>query len=92
LRLEVHVRAGAARTEVGGSHDGALVVRVAEPPDRGRATNAALGAVADALGVPHRAVTLVRGATSRRKLVDVAAGDSERAVQERIRQLLGAAE
>lgn len=56
---------------MGGEHDGALVVRVAEPADRGRATAAALAAVADALGLPARSVTLVRGATSRRKLLDV---------------------
>ncbi len=71
MRLEIHVRPNASRTEVGGTHDGILVVRVAAPPDAGRATDAALGALADALGVPRRTVALVRGATSRRKLVEV---------------------
>ena len=65
------MRPGASSTEVGGEYDNALVVRVVEPADGGRATDAALRAVAEALGVPRRSVTLVRGASSRRKLVEI---------------------
>jgi uncharacterized protein YggU (UPF0235/DUF167 family) len=71
VRIEIHVRPGASATAVGGEFDGALVVRVVERPDRGRATDAALGALADALSLPRRSVRLVRGATSRRKVVDL---------------------
>jgi len=71
VRLEIHVTPGASATIVGGSRGGALVVRVTQRPERGRATNAALEAVADALGVPRSAVVLVRGGRSRRKVVDV---------------------
>jgi len=71
MRLEIHVLPNAARTFVGGSHGGLLVVRVAEPADEGRATKAALRAVAHALGVRAGAVSLVRGATSRQKLLEV---------------------
>jgi len=60
---------------VGGEHDGALVVRVSERAVDGRATEAALAAVAAAFGVRRHAVTLVAGATSRRKLVDVPGAD-----------------
>lgn len=56
---------------VGGSHDGALVVRVAERPVDGRATEAALVALADAVGVKRREVALVTGASSRTKVVEV---------------------
>jgi uncharacterized protein YggU (UPF0235/DUF167 family) len=41
----------------------------------GKATEAALAAVAGAFGVRRSAVTLVSGASSRTKIVDVAAGD-----------------
>ena len=75
LRVSVRVRPGAGRTTVGGEHGGALVVRVAAPPVDGRATEAALAAVATAFGVRRSAVTLVTGATSRTKVVDVAGGD-----------------
>jgi len=78
LRVTIRVRPGAGRTVVGGSHDGALVVRVAAPPVDGRATEAALAAVADAFGVRQRDVTLVTGATARTKTVDVVGGDRDR--------------
>jgi uncharacterized protein (TIGR00251 family) len=74
MRLELHVRPGASRTVVGGSHDGALVVRVNARAVDGQATDAALRAVADAFGVRRAAVTLVRGATSRSKIVDIDGG------------------
>ena len=60
---------------MGGGHDGALVVRVSAPAVDGRATAAALSALADAFGVRRRAVTLVTGATSRTKIVEVAGAD-----------------
>jgi hypothetical protein len=41
----------------------------------GKATEAALAAVADAFGVRRSAVTLVSGASSRTKIVDIDAGD-----------------
>jgi uncharacterized protein len=67
----VRVRPGASRTEVGGSHDGALVIKVAARAVDGQATKAALQALAKALGVRRRDVVLVTGATSRTKVVDV---------------------
>jgi uncharacterized protein len=71
LRVALHVRPSSSGTRVGGSHDGALVVRVVEAAERGRATEAALRALADALAVPRAAVQLVGGATSRRKWVEI---------------------
>jgi uncharacterized protein YggU (UPF0235/DUF167 family) len=57
---------------VGGRYgDAALVVAVQAPAVDGRATAAALEALAKALGCPAREVSLVMGATSRTKLVDV---------------------
>lgn len=48
-----------------------LVVAVHAPAVDGRATAAALTALAEALGVPAREVTLVSGATTRTKIVEV---------------------
>jgi uncharacterized protein len=78
LRMRIRVRPGAGRTVVGGEHDGALVVRVAAPPVDGRATEAALVAVAAAFRVRRRDVALVTGATSRTKVVDVLGDDRDR--------------
>ncbi len=71
MRLTVRVRPGASRTQVGGSYDGSLVVRVGARAVDGAATAATLEALAKALGVPRRSVVLVSGATSRTKVVDV---------------------
>ena len=75
VRIAVWVRPGSAHPGVGGEHDGALVVRVSPRAVDGKATAAALAAVADAFGVRRPAVTLVAGAASRRKIVDVAGAD-----------------
>ncbi len=81
MRIPIRVRPGAGRTVVGGEHDGALVVRVGARAVDGKATEAALAAVAEAFGVRRSAVTLVSGATSRTKVVDVDGG-SDDALQE----------
>ena len=60
---------------MGGEPDGALVVRVSAPAVDGRATEAALRAIAAAFGVRRRAVTLIAGAASRTKIVEVAGAD-----------------
>ena len=73
-KVAVRVKPGAARARVGGSYGdtGALVVAVTERAVDGRATAAALRAVAKALGVPRSAVTLLTGAVSRDKVLLVA--------------------
>jgi hypothetical protein len=76
MRIAVRVRPGSARPSVGGQHDGALVVRVSARAVDGQATAAALAAVAAAFGVRRQAVTLIAGASSRTKMVDVAGADS----------------
>lgn len=66
------MKPGAGRTRVGGRYgDAALVVAVQVPAVDGRATAAALAALAKALGCPSRDVRLVSGATSRTKFVEV---------------------
>lgn len=69
--MPIRVRPGSRTTHVGGSFDGALVVKVAARAEGGRATEAALVALASALGVRRRDVALVSGATSRAKLVEI---------------------
>ena len=71
MRVAIRVRPGASRTRVGGRYGERLVVAVTARAVDGAATQAALTAVADALGVRPRHVTLVTGATSRDKVVDV---------------------
>lgn len=75
MRVSIRVRPGARRTRVGGRYgDDILVVAVQQPAVDGRATSAALAAVAKALRVRPRAVVLISGATSRTKLIEVPDG------------------
>jgi uncharacterized protein len=78
MRFTIWVRPGSAHPAVGGEHGGALVVRVGARPVGGRATEAALAAVAQAFGVRRAAVTLVTGESSRAKLIEVAGADPAR--------------
>lgn len=82
LSVAVRVRPGAGRTRVGGSYAGphgpALIVAVGAPAVDGKATEAVRVALADALGVRPRDVTLRLGATSRDKVFTVAGDVAER--------------
>jgi len=73
--IAVRVRPGASRTAVGGRYEGvngpALVVAVSAPPVDGRATEAVLAAIAEAVGVRRRQVELVSGSTARDKRIAV---------------------
>ncbi len=69
------VRPGSSRPGVGGERNGALIVQVSARAVDGQATEAALAAVAAAFGVRRRAVTLVAGAASRTKILEVEGAD-----------------
>jgi len=74
------VRPGASRAGIGGSHDGALVVRVCEPASDGRANAAVARELAERFGVARRSVRIVSGTRSRRKVVEVDGDDDELAI------------
>jgi uncharacterized protein (TIGR00251 family) len=71
VQLMLHVQPGARATAVAGRHGDAIKVRLAAPPVDGRANEALVAFVADLAGVPGRDVRLVRGATSRSKVIEV---------------------
>jgi uncharacterized protein (TIGR00251 family) len=71
LVLAIHAQPGAKRTEVAGVHGDALKIRVAAPPVEGKANAELMRFLAEAFGVSQRAVTLLRGEGSRRKLVRI---------------------
>ena len=80
LRIPIRVKPGASRASVGGAYAGprgsALVVSVTARAVDGKATEAALVAVARALGVRRSAVRLHSGERSRDKVLEVTAGDA----------------
>jgi uncharacterized protein len=75
--ITIRVHPGASRARVGGWHaepgrEPMLGVWVMQRAVDGKATEAALDAVADRLGVRRRSVRLVSGARARVKVVEVA--------------------
>ncbi len=70
-RLKLHLTPGARQEGIGGWQGGALRLRVRARPEKGRANEAALRLLADRLGLPRAALSIIRGATSRDKLVQV---------------------
>jgi uncharacterized protein len=93
LRITIRVRPGAARTRVGGTWGTGstggpgqiLCVWVHQRAVGGKATEAALGALAGALGVPRRSLRLVTGERARVKIVEV--GDPPAGLAERVADL-----
>lgn len=61
----------ASRSEIAGWQEGALKVRVAAPPVDGQANEELSRTLAQHLGVPKRAVSVVSGQSSRRKRVAI---------------------
>src|ERR1700727_2080672 len=74
MRVTIRVRPGSARPSVGGGHDGALIVRVSARAVDGKATEAALTAVADSFGGRRSGACLFPADSSRTKVVDIDAG------------------
>ena len=54
-----------------GERDGAVLIRIAAPPIDGKANQALIAFVAKTLGLPKGAVTILRGETSRNKVIRV---------------------
>ena len=73
--IAVRVKPGSSRIRVGGRHDGphgpALIVAVTAPPVDGRATEATIRALAEALRVKPSTLAVRVGATSRDKVIAV---------------------
>jgi uncharacterized protein (TIGR00251 family) len=77
--IAVHAQPGAGKTELVGRHGDALKMRVAVPPERGRANEALGKLLAETFGVKAAAVTVVGGETSRTKRFKVDGVDLETA-------------
>ena len=69
--LAIKAIPNAPRSAVAGWLGEALKVKVKAPPVEGRANDALCEFLADELGLPRRAVTVLRGDTSRLKLIRI---------------------
>ena len=78
LRFEVHAKPRARKSAVVGVSEGKLEVALAAQPVDGAANDALVELLSDLLGVPKRAVSILRGGSSRHKLVSVDGIDESR--------------
>ena len=69
--LAIKAIPNAPRSEIVGWLGEALKLKIHAPPVEGRANEALCEFLADRLGLPHRAVVVIRGATSRQKVVRI---------------------
>lgn len=68
-RLRLRVSPGAGKAGIVGRHGDGWKIRVTAPPENGRANEAVLRLLAEALSVPRNDLTLVSGHTGRDKIV-----------------------
>lgn len=80
-RLRIRVSPGARKTELVGRQGEAWKVRVAAPPERGRANDAVLKLLAEHLRIPAAELTLVSGRSGRDKVVELHGLGAEEAAQ-----------
>jgi uncharacterized protein (TIGR00251 family) len=71
VRLEIKVQPRSSRNQVAGEQDGALKIKLTAPPVDGEANQALIDYLSSLLGVPKRNVKLIKGETSRNKLVEI---------------------
>jgi len=70
-RIAVHIVPRASKTEIVGMHGDALKIRLAAPPVDGKANQALIAFLAAHYNVPARAISIVSGETSRRKVIEI---------------------
>jgi uncharacterized protein len=80
-RLRLRVSPGARRAAIVGRYGEAWKVHVSAPPERGQANDAVVRLLAERLGLPPSGVSLVSGAASRDKVVELRGLDEAEAVR-----------
>ena len=79
IRVRLRVSPGARKTELAGRHGDGWKVRVSAPPENGRANDAVLALLAERVGLPRRALSIVSGHRGRDKVVEMTGIDLEEA-------------
>ncbi len=70
--MRLRVSPGAGRAEIIGRYADGWKVRVTAAPEHGRANDAVIRLLADALSVPRESLTIVSGHSGRDKIVELA--------------------
>lgn len=81
------MKPNASKPKVGGSYADRLIVAVHEPAVDGRANAAVIEALAEALELRKRSITIVSGETSKRKTITIDISSAEAELVKRISTL-----
>lgn len=71
MRISIRVKTNARRNEVTKLEDGKFLVRVTVPPVDGKANEKIIEVLAEYFGKPKRCVAILRGETSKEKIIEV---------------------
>jgi uncharacterized protein (TIGR00251 family) len=69
VRIAVHVMPNAKKSEVSGLQGDAIKIRLQAPALEGRANEALIRFLAEALNLPRSAISITHGQTNKRKLL-----------------------
>jgi uncharacterized protein (TIGR00251 family) len=69
--IEIHLQPGAKRNEIVGFREGVLYAKVTALPQKGQANRALVELMAQTLGIPKSNVEIIRGQSSRSKVIAV---------------------
>ena len=70
-RLAVKVTPNAGRNEITGFKGGVLQLKIAAPPDKGKANRELTDFLSRILGVKKSSIAIIRGLTSRNKIIAI---------------------
>lgn len=79
--LEVKVVPGSSRTEIVGWLGQSLKIKVAAPPEKGKANLAVIRVLSKCLALNESAFTIISGAASQRKMIEIS-GFSQQQLEE----------
>ena len=71
-RLEAKVVPGSSRTEIVGWLGTALKIKVAAPPEKGKANKAVTKLLSELLQLNQECIAIVQGSSSQRKVIEIA--------------------
>jgi uncharacterized protein (TIGR00251 family) len=80
-RLAVKVTPNAGRNTITGVKDGVLQVKVAAPPDKGKANKELIDFLSERLGVRKSAIAIITGHTGRNKIISIEWMDQQEALK-----------
>lgn len=71
MKITVHVKPNSRKNEVLTAADGTILVRVSAPPADGQANVRVIELLARRFGIPKSRVHILRGMTSRKKIIEI---------------------